>query len=121
MAEIEFCPVCSECGAVQWGQEVNVEPVLLEAEGTEKLLYLQRHEITPSRCIKCGEPFSRVIMPIRLPYRCRQKQIVRAQEACIAVKNCPIKEPISCCWKCPHIRTCVDGCHFDPDTCVRAL
>lgn len=120
MAEIVFCPVCSNCGAVQWEQKVDFEQILLKAADNDKILYPDSYQISPERCINCGERFVQIKMPIKLPWQCDRKPQRRTQALCREVERCPRKEPRSCCWKCQYVRTCVDACHYDPDTCTKA-
>ena len=68
MADIDFLPVCSKCGSVQWGEIIDVEAQLNET--SERYKYCNSYRIYPSYCKKCGERFEQVRIPTKLPFNC---------------------------------------------------
>lgn len=63
MADIQFRPVCSNCNSII-NDTVNLETQLYMAG------YRQRRRciVRPGFCLKCGEPFEKIIMPTKLPF-----------------------------------------------------
>ena len=66
MAEILFTPVCSNCH--KFLPYVDYEE-WVELITISKFEHIKRYSITPYSCPYCGEKFTRIEMPIRLPYR----------------------------------------------------
>ena len=68
MAEINFLPVCSNCGRVLYGQEIAIETDIIDNEVEALPLKIPYSRITPWRCCYCGEVFEMVTMPTKLPF-----------------------------------------------------
>ena len=66
LAEIKFKPVCSKCGKVI-NTTVNYEYIpSLTAELMRVFSYDE--VITPAQCLNCHRYFTRIEMPVKLPY-----------------------------------------------------
>lgn len=67
MAKINFVPICSSCGAVI-SEEVDYKTITDYVETREGMLELKEKVIVPCRCRKCGETFTMISVPTKLPY-----------------------------------------------------
>ena len=69
MADIVFAPICSNCGLPIY-MDIGVEYLdYINSVGvTRNSKILHRIQISPHMCPNCGEYFTCVIMPTRLPY-----------------------------------------------------
>jgi hypothetical protein len=68
MAEILFLPTCSKCGKVI-KNEVDCQPIFLEARRSYIFPITPYYEITPNKCPYCGEFFDQIVIPAKLPFR----------------------------------------------------
>lgn len=60
MSSIVFMPVCSKCGTVLYGREIDYS----RPGDKNSICGL----VTPSECPMCKTWFNRIIMPTKLPY-----------------------------------------------------
>ena len=69
MADIVFAPICSNCGLPIY-MDINVEDLdYINSVGLSHESKILHHiQISPSVCPNCGEHFTLVKMPTRLPY-----------------------------------------------------
>lgn len=83
IAQINFLPVCSECGHVLYGETVSVDRATVILQSTsmadEKITTVPHRTvanreilISPWRCKYCGARFDAVIMPGKLPFESPQ-------------------------------------------------
>ena len=59
MSSIVFMPVCSRCGTVLYGREIDCS-----RPGDENSIGVS---VTPSECPVCKTWLNRIVMPIKLP------------------------------------------------------
>ena len=67
MAEILFRPVCSNCNN-QIHQLIEYDEEISEIDGNPRFRQCERYYITPKSCPYCGEFFTRIEMPTKLPF-----------------------------------------------------
>lgn len=69
IANINFLPVCSNCGRVLYDQDVAVETDIIDNEVKPLPMKIPLSRLTPGRCVYCGAIFETVTMPTKLPFR----------------------------------------------------
>ena len=74
MAEINFLPVCSECGNVLFGEEIDYEHIKDILDGERIILRHAVGIVHPTKCPKCNVVFSKITAPTRLPFYCKNKE-----------------------------------------------
>ena len=66
MAKIRFKPICCNCGAVVHGI-IDCAELMESIDSYPPKLY-KTYAITPEKCPKCGEKFTEITMPTKLPF-----------------------------------------------------
>lgn len=84
MAEINFLPVCSNCRAILDDREIDVKSVYERyneyetwefKELTIKDILMRQPMIQPYLCPNCGEVFTTITIPTRLPVEPTRKAV----------------------------------------------
>ena len=83
MATINFLPVCSCCGHVLYGEEINYEEISdfdIREINHMKIATHRKGYVTPSFCPRCKAILVSIEIPTKLPFNTQPRDFYRMED-----------------------------------------